>query len=250
MSVMRSNLIGGMIATLRQNLNRGEARIKLFELGRCFLGSDATLEAQPERLGGLVYGAKSPEQWGQDKAERADFFSVKGDVESLLGGLGARFEPDRHPALHPGRTAAIWIGEQRIGFVGELHPKWQLQLELTIAPLIWELSVAAICAVAAPRYQVTSKMPSTRRDIALLVADPVNVQALVDTVIELKIATLVDFSLFDLYRGNTLANGQKSLAFRIVMQDTARTLTDLECDQIVSKIVEVLSQKHGATLRK
>ena len=250
MNVMRSSLVGGLISALKHNLNRGEARLKLFELGRCFMSAEASLEAQPERIGGLAYGPRSPEQWGQDKADKADFFAIKGDVEALLAELEARFEPLRHPALHPGRSAAIRIGGLLVGFIGELHPKWQQKHELPLATVIWELSVEAVREGLAPHYRPISRMQAVRRDIAILVPDAASVQALVDTVNALKIPDLVDFSLFDLYRGNTLANGLKSLAFRIVMQDTARTLTDLECDKIVLKIVEALSHKHGATLRK
>ncbi|HEX9391222.1 MAG TPA: phenylalanine--tRNA ligase subunit beta [Usitatibacteraceae bacterium] len=250
MSVMRSTLIGGLIGSLQHNLNRGESRLKLFELGRCFMSSEASVEAQPERIGGLAYGARSPEQWGQDKAAKADFFAIKGDVEAILAGLVVRFEVLRHPALHPGRAAAIRINDRTIGFIGELHPQWQQKHELPSAPVVWELAVETIREGLAPHYRPISRMQAVRRDIAVMVPDAVVVQTLIDTVKTLEIPSLVDFALFDVYRGNTLASGLKSLAFRIVMQDTARTLTDSECDQIVLKIVEALSQKHGATLRK
>ncbi len=250
MSVMRSTLIGGLISSLKYNLNHGEARLKLFELGRCFMGTEASIDAQPERIGGLAYGARAPEQWGQGKADKADFFAVKGDVEALLAGLDARFQPLRHPALHPGRAAAILIGDMEVGFIGELHPMWQQNNELPLAPVVWELSVEVVRVTQVPHYKPISRMQAVRRDIAILVAESVSVQAIIDTVKFLKVPGLMDFSLFDLYRGTSLAIGEKSLAFRIVMQDTARTLTDSECDKIVSDIVEVLSQKHGATIRK
>ncbi len=250
MEVMRSGLIGGLIGSLTYNLNRGETRLKLFELGRCFMSAEASVAAQPEHIGGLAYGSRFPEQWGQDKAEKADFFAVKGDVEAILSGTEARFVSFRHPALHPGRSATIEVQGVSIGFVGELHPQWQQKYGLPFAPVVWELSVEAIRESLPPRYQAISKMQAVRRDIAILVPENQPVQALVDAVNTLKLPQLIDFALFDVYRGNTIQNGLKSLAFRIVMQDTARTLTDLECDIIVSKIVEVLSQKHGATIRK
>ena len=198
----------------------------------------------------MAYGARAPEQWGQDNADKADFFAVKGDVEALLAGLDARFQPLRHPALHPGRAAAILIGDMEVGFIGELHPMWQQNNELPLAPVVWELSVEVVRVTQVPHYKPISRMQAVRRDIAILVAESVSVQAIIDTVKFLKVPGLMDFSLFDLYRGTSLAIGEKSLAFRIVMQDTARTLTDSECDKIVSDIVEALSQKHGATLRK
>jgi phenylalanyl-tRNA synthetase beta chain len=250
MSVMRSSLLGGLVASLKSNLNRGETRVKLFEVGRCFESTEASLEAQPERLAGLVYGARHAEQWGEDKAQKSDFFAVKGDLESLLTGTGARFAPVVHPALHPGRAAEICLGRLRIGVIGELHPKLQQQYDLPLAPTLFEINLAPLLAGHPPRFQTVSKLPAVRRDIALLFSDKTPAQAIIDTIVERKLPFLVDFSLFDLYVGNSLAAGQKSLALRIVMQDTEKTLTDLECDTTVSQIVKALGDEFGATLRK
>lgn len=250
MSVMRSSLIGGLIASLKNNLNRGETRLRLFELGRCFNSDEATLKAQPEQLGGLAYGPLHAEQWGEDKAIKVDFFAVKGDIEVLLQGLHARFEPLAHPALHPGRSASILIDGKQAGFLGELHPRWQQQYELPTAPIMFELIVDALINPESPRHKPVSRMQSVRRDVAVMVAESVPVQAMIDAVLNLKLPHIIDFNLFDLYRGANLPFGQKSLAFRIVMQDTDKTLTDAECDQIVTKIVEVMSEKYGATIRK
>ncbi|MCE2989935.1 MAG: phenylalanine--tRNA ligase subunit beta [Nitrosomonadaceae bacterium] len=259
MSVMRTSLLGGLIETLRNNLNRGEDRAKLFEVGRCFLGSEADLACQPELLGGLVFGPRHPEQWGQPKAERADYFSVKADVEELLGPhLGmARFESmsaNPHPALHPGRSAEIRVDGKPVGWLGELHPRWQQQFDLPSAPIVFSLSLAALSDQAPIRYAPISRMQPVRRDVALLLDEKVSNQAILDRVKSLKetqkLTYLVDFGVFDLYRGANLDSGKKSLAFRIVMQDTERTLTDVEADQVVAKFVEVMSQEFGATLRK
>ncbi len=252
MSVMRSSMLGGLIASLKHNLNHGESRLKLFEIGRCFLADEATIAAQPERLGGLVYGSRFPEQWGEggQKGVLADFFSVKGEIEILLSGFIVRVEKSAHPALHPGRSAQILIGDRRIGVVGELHPRWQQKYELPLAPILFEIDVEAISRLPAPAYHATSRMQSVRRDIALVVDENITIQAIYDTVLGQKLASLTEFSLFDLYRGANMDSGKKSVAFRIVMQDTDRTLTDLEADFQVSRIVEVLSQEFGATIRK
>jgi len=137
-----------------------------------------------------------------------------------------------------------------VGFLGELHPRWQQQYELPTAPIMFELIVDALINPESPRHKPVSRMQSVRRDVAVMVAESVPVQAMIDVVLNLKLPHIIDFDLFDLYRGANLPFGQKSLAFRIVMQDTARTLTDAECDQIVTKIVEVMSEKYGATIRK
>ncbi len=250
MSVMRTSLLGGLIASLQHNLNHGESRAKLFEIGRCFTGSDAKLENQPERIAGLVYGPRHVEQWGEDKVEKMDFFSLKGDIETLLCGLAVRFEAESHPALHPGRSAAILVDGNKIGWIGELHPRWQQKYELSNAPIAFELDVLSISSQTEIRSQPISRMQLVRRDVALLVDDSVSIQAISDTTKGLKLANLVEFKLFDFYRGSHVENGKKSLAFRIVMQDTERTLTDVECDQVIAQFVEVMSQKFGATLRK
>lgn len=248
MSVMRSSLLGGLIQSLQYNLNHGETRAKLFEIGRCFTGSEASLACQPERLAGLAYGTRRPEQWGEDNADRADFYSLKGDVEALLA--GARFVAQAHPALHPGRSAAIILDEKQVGWIGELHPRWQQQFDLALAPVAFELDLAAIGGIPPIRYQPISRMQSVRRDVAVMVDERVSIQAMLDAFKALKTPNLVDIALFDIYRGQSLDVGKKSLAFRIVMQDTERTLTDVECDAVIASFVKVMSHEFGATLRK
>jgi phenylalanyl-tRNA synthetase beta chain len=256
MSVMRSGLIAGLIESLKNNLNRGETRLKLFEVGRCFLSADATYAAQPERLAALAYGPRHAEQWGEDKAAKADFFSMKGDLEAFVGRSDLRFEPVAHPALHPGRAARVVVNgtekgaEQKIGIIGELHPRWQQKYDLPLAPVVFELDVAVLANIIPPRFSGLSRMQAVRRDIAVTVDENTPVQAILGAVAAQKLAFVNEFALFDLYRGTGVPAGQKSLAFRIVMQDTEKTLTDLECDSSVATIVKVITDKFGATLRK
>jgi phenylalanyl-tRNA synthetase beta chain len=250
MSVMRTSLFGGLMETLRSNLNRGEERARLFEVGRCFLSATADCAAQPEKVAGLAYGRRYPEQWGQDKMEKVDFFAVKGEVESLCAGLAARFEKAAHPAFHPGRCSSICMGDESIGVMGELHPKWQQKYELPSAPVLFELNMQSLVEGTAPRFADVSRMQSVRRDIAIVVDEAVSLQAIMDAVKPGLGAVVSDFSLFDLYHGGSIENGQKSLAFRVLMQDTDRTLTDSEADEIVGAIVKVLVSQFGATLRK
>ncbi len=249
MSVMRTTLLGGLIQAMQHNLNRGEVRMRLFEIGRCFLSAEATYEAQPEKIAGAAIGARYPEQWAEDKSQAGDFFDIKGDVEQLLAGLAPVFAPVQHPALHPGRSASVSVAGKLVGFVGELHPRWQQNYDLPTAVCVFELDAAVLMQPHTPVYEAIARTPATRRDIAVLADENTPVQALIDTVWAEKIAIIIDFSLFDHYRGDKLPNGKKSLAFRIVMQDTDRTLTDSDVDQATSKIVDVLHNKHGVTLR-
>lgn len=250
MAVMRTQLLGGLLDTLKTNLNRGEPRLQVFEIGRCFLADEASFSAQPERLAALAYGARYPEQWGEDKTERADFFALKGDVEALLAGRAPRFEAMTHPALHPGRAASIWVAGEQIGVLGELHPRWQQKHDLPHAPVYFEMVTAPLLVALAPRFAPVSRMQAIRRDVAFVVDDSVSAAAMLEAVQPVLSPLVTDFSLFDLYRGSNLDFGKKSVAFRVLMQDTDRTLTDDEAEAIKLTIVEVLSSKFGATLRK
>ncbi|MBL8517684.1 MAG: phenylalanine--tRNA ligase subunit beta [Betaproteobacteria bacterium] len=249
LAVMRTQLLGGLIDTLKTNLNRGEMRLQVFEIGRCFLADEASFEAQPERVAGLAYGPRYPEQWGEDKAERVDFFALKGDVETLLAGRSPRFEPVAHPALHPGRAASIWLDDKQVGVLGELHPRWQQKHDLPNAPVYFELVMMSLLAASTPRYKPLSRMQATRRDVAVVVDDKVSAAAMKAAVEPVLGPQVADFELFDLYRGSNLDFGKKSVAFRVLMQDTDRTLTDDEAETVIRTIVEVLSSKFGATLR-
>jgi phenylalanyl-tRNA synthetase beta chain len=248
MSVMRSSLIGGLVATLKSNLNRGVARMRLFELGRCFEAATPDLSVQPERIAGLAFGSRYPEQWGEG-ASPVDFFAVKGDVEALLAPLKAEFRAAEHPALHPGRTAEIWVGGVRLGVLGELHPRWVQKFELPTAPVVFELNTDVLLSRTAPHYSAASKMPGLRRDLAVIVDENVIVGDIIAAVEARQFPDVKAFEIFDIYRGAQVPSGKKSLAFLILMQHNSRTLTDLEADQTASEITQILTDKFAATLR-
>ena len=134
--------------------------------------------------------------------------------------------------------------------LGELHPRWQQKYDLPAAPLVFELDVVALNGVKSPWYRPNSRMQTVRRDIAVLVDDSVEIQAMLNAVTSAKLASIIEFAPFDLYRGEKLSTGKKSVAFRVLMQDTDRTLVDSEADKNVSEILKVLSEEFGATLRK
>lgn len=250
MNVMRTSLLSGLVETVVSNLNRGESRLRLFEVGRCFLADSADIAMQPEKLAGIAYGARFPEQWGEDKAEMVDFFSIKGDLLALLNGTDARFEAlSTHPACHPGRCATVIIGRKSVGFIGELHPKLQQKYGLNSAPIMFEIDTALLLNQPAPSFVGMSKMQTVRRDIALILDEAVRAQEVIDAVNKQLPTQIIEFALFDQYRGQSLPAGKKSLAFRVVMQDTEFTLTDVEADQKIAAIVKVVSNELGASLR-
>ncbi len=244
MSVMRSSLIGGLVGALRFNLNRRQSRVRLFEVGACFAKSDGQY-VQTQRLSGIACGACQPEQWGA-AAKAVDFYDVKADIEALFAPLTLRFAAALHPALHPGRSAQIFAGENLVGWIGELHPKWQR--EMTQAAVWFEVELNALMQSRVPRMSEISKFLPVRRDLAVLVDESVSAQTLTDAMLAAKADYVQEVVLFDVYRGPGVDAGKKSLAFRVSLQDTQKTLTDAEIEPGMALLVDVLN-KQGAQLR-
>ncbi len=256
LAVMRTTLIGSLIANIRYNLNRKLPRVRVFELGRVFLRApgapDGELEVagirQPVRIGGAAYGPAYEEQWGVPR-RAVDFFDVKGDVEALIAPRAARFVRAEHPALHPGRSAQIELDGTAIGWLGELHPEWQQKYELPAAAIVFELDAAPLMRLAVPQYSEVSKFPAVTRDLSVDVAESISAHALLEALAAARPTLIREVRLFDLYRGDNLPKGRKSLAFRVVMQDTARTLTDAEVDAAMAELEQILSTRFGAQRR-
>ncbi|MHB1352884.1 MAG: phenylalanine--tRNA ligase subunit beta [Thiobacillus sp.] len=243
LSVMRTTLWGGLIETLRHNLNRQQERVRIFELGRVY----ASLAEQPLKLGGLAYGDALPEQWGAS-SRRVDFFDVKGDLERLFGQpLDAR--RGGHPALHPGQCAALRVDGRRVGWIGALHPRLVQAFDLAAAPVLFELDSEILVRRVLPRHTGLSRFPQVRRDLAFVVDAGVAAGDLLAALREAAPASVRAIEVFDDYRGKGVPHNQKSLAIRVVMQDTERTLTDRDVDDAVQKLVDVASRRCSATLR-
>ncbi len=246
MSVMRSSLLGGLLAALCTNLARRQPRVRLFELGGCFAAENNSY-VQHDRVAALAYGTAMPEQWGIE-ARNVDFYDLKGDVEALFLPHKLIFESAHHPASHPGRSARILLNGRAIGWIGELHPQWQQQYELPLSVVWFEVEQAALMQIGLPKASDVSRFPMVRRDIAVVVDESVTVHSLLQAMQAESVANVVELALFDLYRGLGVEEGKKSLAFRVLLKDTEKTLTDIEIEQSISRIVTVLQQK-GAQLR-
>lgn len=252
MAVMRSTLFGGLISNLVTNLKRKQNRVRLFETGRAFQRNDAGTPvagfAQSWKLSGLAYGGALPEGWGSG-SRKVDFFDVKGDLEALLAPAQLRFEKLLHPALHPGRAARVLLDGQEIGCLGELHPEWVQKYDLPNAPVIFEIDFDAVKAAKIPAYFEVSKFPAVIRDLAVIVDLNLALQTLIDDLKKRSPSLVQDIQLFDVYVGKGVPENKKSLAFRIVMQDTQRTLLDSEVDAAMQQLVSCLEQAFGAQLR-
>jgi phenylalanyl-tRNA synthetase beta chain len=264
MSVMRSSLLGSLLQVLKFNQSRRATRVRVFEVGRVFLrdpsvkSTDATVEGfnQPMRLAGLVSGSSESLQWGR-KDVPADFFDVKGHVESLFAPLQVQFEPGTHPAMHPGRCAKVLMGGNTVGFVGELHPKWRQSYELTAAPILFELDLNAVLQRAVPVFEPVAKFQAVQRDIAVVVKDAVSHEALMAAIWSAPTnGILRDATLFDIYRPKPpkdvspqdVAN-DRSLAVRLTLNSNEATLTEDQIDAAVNAIVDQLVVSVGARQR-
>jgi phenylalanyl-tRNA synthetase beta chain len=261
MSVMRSTLIGGLVANVQYNLNRRLNRVRVFETGAAFLRSQSTADGalsvagyeQPKRVAALAYGPVADEQWGQ-ATRNADFFDIKADLEALFAPKVLRFEKTEHAALHPGRSARVMLEGRPIGFVGELHPRWQQKYELPLAPVVFEVDVDALQTRDVPVYREIPRFQPVTRDLALVVKQTVLVQDMLDVFQSEKLANPVSnilqaVVLFDEYRGKGLENDEKSLAFRFTLQDTHKTLQDDAVEAAMAAFVAVAGKRHGAKLR-
>ena len=261
MSVMRTSMIGSLVANTRYNLNRKLNRVRIFEIGAIYLQDtnvqDGPLEVagyqQPKRLAALAYGPVAEEQWGQE-TRNVDFFDVKADLEALFAPKTLRFIKQEHVALHPGRSAAIECDGKHIGYIGELHPRLQQKYELPLAPVLFEVDVAALQNVNVPMYQEISKFQAVTRDLALVVKQAVMVQNLLDvfqTEIRQNEACKIVQAvvLFDEYRGKGLETDEKSLAFRFSLQDTQSTLQDDKVEAAMNALVAAAGQQFAARLR-
>jgi phenylalanyl-tRNA synthetase beta chain len=246
LAVMRSSLIGGLVGALCFNLNRKQARVRLFEVGACF-SKTGNEYIQHQRLSGLAYGDVQPEQWGV-AAKPVDFYDIKADVEALFAPRKLRFVAAVHPALHPGRSARIHCGEQMVGWIGELHPHWQQKYDIAQACVWFEVELGALTEGKVPRISEIGKFLPVRRDMAIVVDEGIAVQTLLDAMQAASAPYVTDIELFDVYRGKGVEQGKKSLAFRVLLQDTHKTLTDPEIESSIKRLVAVLAM-HGAQLR-
>ncbi|MEO3680340.1 phenylalanine--tRNA ligase subunit beta [Rheinheimera sp. FR7-31] len=254
MSAMRLNLWPGLLQTVQYNQNRQQNRIRLFEYGLKFV-PDAQAEGgvrQVEVLGGVILGSMHNEHWNMENRV-ADFYDVKGDVEALLAQTSApdafRFVTAEHSALHPGQTAAVYRGDNLVGYLGALHPEAERKLGIKGKAYLFELELSALGMRDIVQAKELSKYPANRRDLALVVKTEVRFADIAATIKKVGGNQLVDLKLFDVYTGPGVAEGFKSLAIALTLQDIARTLEDKDIQQLVNQVVSALGEEFNATLR-
>jgi phenylalanyl-tRNA synthetase beta chain len=252
---MRVSLWPGLIKACAENLRRQQARVRLVEIGRKFNVEGPDLR-EIDTVSGIATGSRWPEQWGSPR-EAVDFFDIKDDLVSVIAltGVGAaepdavRFEAGTLSCLRPGRTARILRGEVAAGWLGELHPRLAKALHLPPGTFVFELETESVFSANALQYKPISKFPAIRRDIAVVVEESVTLAVLRKTVTVSASGLLCDLRVFDVYRGPGIEFGRKSIALGLILQDSSRTLTDIEADAVVSAVVARLRDDLSATIR-
>jgi phenylalanyl-tRNA synthetase beta chain len=251
MSVMRSSLWPGLVAAAAANTARQQDRVRLFEIGKSFHG---TLSDRQEvvRIAAVATGNAAPEQWS-GKAQSVDFFDIKADVEALLGMAGESakisFEAASHVALQPGQCADILRDGSVIGVIGKLHPRVAKAFDIKRAVYVFELDALAALRSKAPAARNVSKYPAIRRDIAVIVDDKVTAEQLVQTVEQAAPGLIQSVRIFDIYTGTGIEAGRKSVALGLILQETSRTLTDVDADAAMASAFRKLKDEFGAELR-
>jgi phenylalanyl-tRNA synthetase beta chain len=253
LAVMRTSLWPGLLQVLQYNIKRQQERIRLFEAGLVFSSLEGDILQTP-MLGGVTYGNPYEIQW--DKKDIAcDYFDIKGDVEAILqsGGMeleDIHFKTTRHHALHPGLSAEIFFENQAIGWVGALHPALQLALDIPKQAYLFELHVNSISRQLPTRYKKISKYPVVKRDLAVVVSVDISVEKVMHCIKDTVPDMLINLELFDVYQGEGIDLGKKSLALGLTFQRSSSTLIDEEVEVGMGKILSRLQNELGGTLRE
>ncbi|GKX61872.1 phenylalanine--tRNA ligase subunit beta [Pragia fontium] len=254
MSAMRLSLWTGLLTSVVYNQNRQQGRVRLFESGLRFVPDEkAELGVRQElMLAGVIAGNRYEEHWNLAR-EAVDFYDLKGDLEAVLELTGKlseiEFRVEANPALHPGQSAAIYLDGERIGYIGVVHPELERKLDLNGRTVVFELLWDKVSNRRVPLATEVSRFPANRRDIAIVVAESVPAANVLELCKKVGVNQMVGVNLFDVYRGKGVAEGYKSLAISLTLQDTTRTLEEEEIAATVAECVEALKQRFQASLR-
>ena len=256
LSVMRTSLWPGLVSAATHNLNRQQARVRLFEIGQCFIPSaskDAVAGLEQNlALAGLICGSRLPVGWASGK-EQVDFYDLKGDLEAILEDNQCveklSFRAAVHPALHPGQSAEVISNDEPVGWIGRLHPGLKSKLEVAKPLYIFHVDIGKINQFADIKAKEVSKFPEVRRDLAFMVDVSTPAQLLIDEAKAVAGDSLCDLKLFDVYHGKDVETKGKSVALGLTFQHSSRTLTDEEINQSIEAVVNRLKQSLGAELR-
>lgn len=251
MSIMRTTLWAGLLQTAMYNQSRQQSRVRIFESGLRFIKQDDDIK-QELMLAGLVSGALQPESWAAPE-RNVDFFDLKADLEALFALTGCadefRFQAETHNALHPGQSARITRGDEQVGWIGKLHPQLEQKLDLSSGVYLFEIGLNRLMEGRLPAFKPLSKYPSIRRDIAIVVDQAVGFDQIRQTIRESVPEILREILIFDVYTGEKVDSGRKSLALGLILQESSHTLTDENVERVMAQIVAALVERYNAQLR-
>lgn len=254
MSAMRLSLWTGLINTVVHNQKRQQPRVRLFESGLRFIPEESAENGmrQEMMLAGIIAGTRGEEHW-DIATNTVDFFDLKGDLEAVLeltaNELAYEFKVAQHPALHPGQTAAIVVGGKEVGFIGTVHPELERKFGLNGRTIMFEIEWDAINTRVIPEAAAVSKFPANRRDIAIVADEAIASGDIVAECLASGGELLTSAKLFDVYRGQGVEDGKKSLAIALTLQSIERTLEEADITSAVDAIVAAIGEKFSATLR-
>ncbi|MEK5741950.1 phenylalanine--tRNA ligase subunit beta [Acinetobacter variabilis] len=252
LAVMRSTLLSSLIPCVQYNVNRQQNRVRFFELGLRFDYQNAASIHDLKQIPTfalIATGSRTPETW-HGKAQPMDFFDFKGDIEEILAAarLDVEYVRSERSWLHPGQSAEILVNGQSIGYLGRLHPSLEDELDLATT-WVAELDQSAVLQTYVSNFTELSRFPSVRRDIALLISDKINVSEIQGLIEKTGGELLGSTWLFDVYTGQGVEEGKRSLAFALLWQHPSRTLEDAEIKSGMDNILQVLENTYQATLR-
>ena len=251
MADMRTSLWPGLLNALKYNLHRQQSHLRLFETGLVFSRQGESI-VQDRAIGGVLTGMRNSEGWSNSK-ENADFYDLKGHVESLLDKAAGlqyfSFHPGQHRSLHPGQSAEVRKGDETVGFLGALHPSIQQALDINQPVYLFELDLKKISEGEIIRFEPLSKFPEVKRDISIIVEETVMLDDIIKVISEEEGDIFKSVTLFDQYQGENISKGRKSLSLSLTWQDRSRTLTDEDVSPLVNNIINKLETKLNATLR-
>jgi len=250
LAVMRTTLWCGLLNAALYNLNRQQNRLRLFETGLRFIKkSDGII--QQKMISGLLMGGVFPEQWAE-KSRKVDFFDLKGDLEAIfhLTGCQVEYSATKHPALHPGQCAEVLNSDgNKVGLVGMLHPSLEKLLGFENQVYLFELEQELVLNKQIPKFEALSRFPLVRRDMALIVEEKISTNEIKRCIINCNEIKIKETLIFDIYRGEGVKEGCKSVALGLILQDYTQTLTDSEIDAIFTRVLERLNIEIKAKLR-
>ena len=249
LDVMRSHLWGSHLEVLVYNLNRNQKNVKIFEVASVYAKHKGDY-TEAKILSGLVYGDHLPEQWSE-KIREINYYDIKGDIETISSNTLSFRKPatDLPAAFHPGKVAEVMLSNTRIGWVGQLHPSWQQKYELPRKAYLFEIDIEKVAEVKGVSYTIPSKFIPIRRDISLVMNKDVVVGEAIESVYAKQIPGLIELQAFDIYEGEGIEKGKKSIAFLILIQDTYKTLEDSDIANVVDQVIKVMESNYEAKLR-